>query len=304
MLSDDITRHVGLRHALGFKYRVVETLLRSYARFAEAQGDQVVQSYTAMQWALQAPSPAQRRNRLLTIRRLARELHAQDPRHEVPDSEALDRCRYRRRVPHIYSPGEVKALIDTAAQLKPRGSLRPLTYSTLFALIDTTGLRVSEALALRLDDLSADGIVVRATKFRKSRLVPLHETAWYGLRRYGEHPLRPGLADGTFFVGAGGRTLCYPTVITVFLTVARSCGLRGAPGMRGPRLHDLRHTFAVRALEQREKYPGSAAQHMAALSTYLGHAHVSDTYWYLQATPVLLKGVARDTEAMHRKWHP
>ena len=304
MLSDEVTHHIELRQALGFKYRVAATLLRSYARFAEACGDDVVRTPTVMAWALQAPSPAQRRNRLLTVRRFATALHAENPRHQLPHPDALGRCCYRRRAPHIYAPSEVVALIDTAAKLTPQGSLRPVTYSTLFALIATTGLRISEALALTCNDLTDDGLVVRATKFRKSRLVPLHETARNALQRYVEHPFHPTVASSHVFVGLSGKALAYPTVITVFLAVARACGVRGAPGQRGARLHDLRHTFAVRALERSASYPGGIARHITALSTYLGHAHIDDTYWYLQVTPALLAQVASEAETLHQRERP
>jgi len=202
-------------------------------------------------------------------------------------------------VPHIYTSCEVAALIGTAAQLAPQGSLRPITYSTLFALIASTGLRSSEALALTLDDLTPDGLLVRATKFRKSRLVPLHESVRCGLQHYIAHPLRPSSATTSVFVGLNGKPIGYPTVIGVFLGVARSCGLRGAVGKGGARLHDLRHTFAVRALESSAQHPGGSDHHITALSTYLGHAHLSDTYWYLSTTPALLAGVAAQAEALH-----
>lgn len=301
MLSHDVTRHIELRRGLGFKYRVQATLLRSYADFAEALGDKVIRTQTVKSWAALAPSAAQRRNRSLTVRRLARELHAEDPNHEVPPADLFGRPHRDRRTPHIYTTGELERLLGAAAQLRPPGSLRPVTYSTLFALIATTGLRVSEALALTLEDVSDDGLIIRATKFRKSRLVPLHETTRGALQRYVEHRMRPAPLEPTVFVGLGGRALSYSTVVSVFLRVARASGLRGGPGERGPRIHDLRHAFAVRALEQCARYEGGVARHILALSTFLGHAHVSDTYWYLQATPTLMAQIAADGEELHRE---
>lgn len=299
MLSDAVTHHIELRRALGFKYRVPATLLRSYARFAQGCGDQVVRTRTVIEWALQAPSSAQRRNRLLTVRRFARELHAEDPRHQVPPADAVGRGRYQRRRPHILTPDEVTALLHAAAMLSPQGTLRPITYAALFALMASTGLRSSEALALTVDDLIDDGLLVRETKFRKSRLVVLHESVRDALQRYIVHPLRPVSAARSLFIGLNGVPLKYSTVIAVFLGVSRSCGLRGAAGEAGVRLHDLRHTFAVRALERSAQYPGGITQHLSALSTYLGHAHVADTYWYLHATPALLSNVASQTEELH-----
>lgn len=301
MLSNDIDRHIELRRALGFKYRVQASLLRSYARFAEERGDEVVRILTVTDWAGQACSIAQRRNRLLTVRRLAKELHAEDTRHEIPPAGLFGRRCYERRIPHIYTQDELSLLFTATAQLKPRDSLRPITYSTLFALLATVGLRVSEALALSGNDICDDGLSIRATKFRKSRLVPIHQTTQRALQCYLAHRLRPPTVDSHVFVGLGGHALSYSTVCTVFLCVARQCGLRGAPGQGGPRLHDLRHSFAVKALEQCIEYEGGVAQHILALSTFLGHAHVSDTYWYLQATPTLMRQVANASEALHEE---
>jgi len=171
---------------------------------------------------------------------------------------------------------------------------------TLVSLIACTGLRISEALKLELSDLTEDGLVIRATKFQKSRLVPLHDSAIHNLHQYLVARCRFAPTVSTLFVSRSGGKLTYPTVNTTFLTMARSTGLRGGPGQKGCRLHDLRHTFAVRSLEQCTGDRRSVARHMAALSTYLGHAHVSDTYWYLQATPKLLGDIATAAEALHR----
>jgi integrase len=170
----------------------------------------------------------------------------------------------------------------------------------LVALIVCTGLRISEALKLELSDLTEDGLLIRATKFQKSRLVPLHDSANHRLQQYLAARCRFAPTASTLFVSPNGGKLTYPTVRT-FLILARSTGLRGGPGQTGCRLHDLRHTFAVRSLEQCPSDRRSVARHMAALSTYLGHAHVSDTYWYLQATPKLLGDIATAAEALHRE---
>ena len=170
----------------------------------------------------------------------------------------------------------------------------------MLSLIACTGLRISEALKLELSDLTEDGLLIRATKFQKSRLVPLHDSANHSLQQYIAARCRFAPTASTLFVSRNGGKLTYPTVIRTFLILARSTGLRGGPGQTGCRLHDLRHTFAVRSLEQCPSDRRSVARHMAALSTYLGHAHVSDTYWYLQATPKLLGDIATAAEALHR----
>lgn len=299
MLSHDVIRYVELRRALGYSYRVQGQLLHRFAAFAEGRGESHVRTQTVLDWASQAPSAAQRRNRLLIVRRLACALQSEDPRHEIPPADAFGRRPGRRRAPHVFSRDEIARLLRAAAELAPRGSIRPATYRTLFALIAATGLRISEALKLQLDDLTAEGLLIRATKFHKSRLVPIHETTRQGLQRY--LALRAGIApaDPAVFVSPRGTGLPYSTVIRVFLSVARVAGLRDGPGHGGPRLHDLRHTFAIRSLEQCASDPKAVARHMVALSTYLGHVHLSDTYWYLQATPKLLEAVASAAELLH-----
>jgi integrase len=300
MLSEDVNRYVEHHRALGFKYRIQDRLLRNFAAFAEAQGDEAVRTQRALDWAGQAPSPQQRRNRLLTVRRFARAMHAEDARYQVPPTDAFGRAAFKRRTPHIYTAKEIMALLAAAAQLTPKGSIRPATYTTLFALLTATGLRSSEALALTLEDVTEDGLVIRETKFRKSRLVPLHET---GQRRIDEYLVRRtqvGASSPAVFVSQQGTALSYSTVVTVFLSLIRAIGLRAGPGQPGPCLHDLRHTFAVRSLEQCGTDPENVKRHMLALSTYLGHAHVSDTYWYLQATPKLMTQIAEAGENLHQ----
>jgi integrase len=299
MLTDDLARYVELRRLLGFKYRVQHSLLRSFVTFARKQGDEFVRADHVLAWALEAPSAAQRRNRLLTIRRFALAMQAEDPRHEAPAADALGRARFERKPPFIYTPDQIAKLLSAAADLGPPGTIRPLMYATLFGLLAATGLRVSEGIALRRGDLTADGLIVRQTKFRKSRLVPLHDTTRRALEAYLSVSARVGGAEDAVFISSAGKSPSYNTVKYVFLQLARAIGLRGEPGQRGPRIHDLRHTFAVRSLEQCRNDPTAVARHIVGLSTYLGHAHVTDTYWYLQATPALMTQIAEAGEALH-----
>jgi integrase len=304
MLSQDATRYLELQRAMGFKFRIQGSLLRSFVAFAEIRGDEFVCTQSVLDWAAQAPSPPQRRNRLLTVRRFALAVQAEDERHQIPPADAFGRESFKRCAPYIYSQEDIARLLGAAAQLKPKNSIRPATYSTLFALLAATGLRISEALALKLDDVTDEGLLIRATKFRKSRLVPLHETARRGLERYLALRARLGAADPALFISLAGTALCYPTVIAIFLSLVRSLGLHPGPGHRGPRLHQLRHTFAVRSLEQCAGNREAVSRHMTALSTYLGHTHVSDTYWYLEATPLLMAQIAAAGEALHRGEQP
>jgi integrase/recombinase XerD len=206
-------------------------------------------------------------------------------------------CRRRRRVPHIYSTTEITRLIEAALRLGPRGALRPQTYATLLALLASTGLRISEALDLRLADFTADGLLIRNTKFRKTRLVPLHETAATGLGRYLMHRHQAAAGDDHVFLGHHGQSLQYQTVQSTFERLLGNAGLPPAQSGRRPRLHDLRHTFAVRALQGSPAGRGRIGQHMVALATYMGHVNIYATYWYLEATADLLRDIADNGEA-------
>jgi integrase len=300
MLNQDIHRDVELQRSMGFKFRIQGLLLRNFVAFAEHHGDRFIQASRAVKWAGQAPSAPQRYNRLATVRRCALALHAEDAQHEVPPDDVFGRQWFKRTTPYLYTPQEIARLIEAAKHLGPEHSIRPLTYATLFGLLAATGLRVSEALALRLSDLTADGLLIRATKFKKDRLVPLHVSTRTALERYLAVRNKMASLDQALFLSPAGAGPKYPTVITVFLSLARRLGLRAPPGQRGPRLHDLRHTFAVRSLEHCRADRHSIAQHMTGLSTYLGHAHISDTYWYLQATPALMRQIADAGETLHR----
>jgi integrase len=300
MLREAVNRHIGLYQSMGFKYRVQAYALRSFADFAEQRSEEFVQADSVLEWAASAPSVRQRHDRLNTVHRLACVLNAEDQHHEVPPTGAFGSAPRRPRSCHIFTQEEIDRLLRAASELAPQGSIRPITYTALVSLIACTGLRISEALKLELADLTEDGLMIRATKFQKSRLVPLHESARHSLQQYIAARGRFAPTASTLFVSRSGGKLPYPTVITTFLLLARSVGLRGGPGQTGCRLHDLRHTFAVRSLEQCPSDRRSVARHMAALSTYLGHAHVSDTYWYLQATPRLLGDIAAAAETLHR----
>jgi integrase len=300
MLSEAVNRHIELYRSMGFKYVVQAYMLRSFTDFAQARSEDFVQTESVLEWAASAPSVRQRCDRLLTVRRLAAALNAEDNRHQVPPTDVFGRPRKSRRICHIFTQDEMDLLLRAASRLTPTASLRPVTYTALLSLIACTGLRVSEALKLDMSDLTEDGLLIRATKFQKSRLVPLHESARREMQLYVAARNRIATTTSTVFVSQRGRRLPYPTVNATFLYLARSAGLRGGPGLGGCRIHDLRHTFAVRSLEECGGDRRAVARHIAALSTYLGHAHISDTYWYLQATPKLLGEVAIAAEALHQ----
>lgn len=273
-------------------------MLRGFVAFAKESGDRFIKSARVLTWAALAPSPEQRRNRLLTVRRFALATHAENPRHQVSAADALGHAVAKRRSPYIYSVDEIARLLRAAAALEPAVSIRPTMYGTLFGLLAATGMRIAEALALQLDDVTTDGLVIRETTFQKSGLLPRHTTTRQALDGYLVARRSLITADRALFVSVARRALPYNTVRRIFLQLLDRANLRGANAGRDPRIHDLRHTFAVRSLEQCRHDHTVVARHIVALSTYLGHAHVTDTYWYLQATPVLMSQIAEAGEAL------
>lgn len=290
-----IEDYLAVRRSGGFELNNDDYLLRSYARFAAERGEGCVRTSTAITWASQSISVAQRDVRLKTVCRFARFVRLEDEGHELPPAGYFAYHK-TRRLPYIYSDAELESLIKAALRLGPRGVLRPHTYATLIALLSATGLRISEALGLRLSDLLTQGLVIRTTKFRKSRLVPLHDTAVLGLERYLRRRRRWYTDNDHVFITDEGRSLPYGLVHRTFQKLLREAKLWPAPGAPRPRLHDLRHRFAVRALQASPLGRGPASRHMLALATYLGHVNINATYWYLEATPELLRGISTACE--------
>ena len=284
-----IEAYLDLRRATGFAMSNAEYLLKSFAAFAAERGQTHVHAQTAIDWAALGPSVAQRDARLKSVCRFVRHVQIEDGRHELPPANHFG-AHKRRRPPHIYSDAEFNCLIEAALRLGPKGGSRSLTYATLIALLWATGLRISEALKLTVADVTRDGLLIRETKFRKTRLVPLHDTAAAGLRRYLARR-RPRSNDDPVFIGKHGGALRYIAVKETFDRLVRKAGIAPTTRRR-PRLHDLRHTFAVRALQGSPAGRSRSGAHMAALSTYMGHVNIYATYWYLEATADLMRDVA------------
>jgi len=285
-----VDSYLAVRRAAGFTLSNAEYLLRSFASFATNQDQTHIRTVTAIDWASQAESLAQRHTRYQTVCHFAQYLRVEDSRHESPPENHFG-YRKTRRVPHIYSRDEINSLILAAAKLPSSDSLLPKTYAALISLLAATGLRISEALHLLVSDITPDGLLIRKTKFQKTRLVPLHDTAVAGLGRY--LACRQGAHRGGdhVFISDEGEPLLYWKVHSVFRTLVKSAGLKPASG-RWPRIHELRHTFAVRALESSPTGRQRIGQHMLALATYLGHVNINATYWYLETTPELLRDIA------------
>lgn len=295
MLRPAIEDYLALRRSLGFKLSQHERLLGSFAAFAATRAESFVRSATAVEWAAMATSPVERDWRLSVLQRFALHARADNLEYEVPPLRIFGGSK-RRPTPFIFAPEEIRRLLAATATLRPTGSRRAPTYRMLFGLLACAGLRISEALGLQLDDVTEDGLVIRKTKFRKSRIVPLHESSSTRLHHYitRERCLGGPCVDDHLFVSARGRGYCYAAVRSTFSSLLRKIGLDPAHREPRPRLHSFRHTFAVRALERcpagRDR--DLIEREMLALSTYLGHGRLSDTYWYLEATPQLMVDIA------------
>jgi integrase/recombinase XerD len=293
MLTQEVESYLALRRAAGYQLHKTGRLLHSFARFAEARGERLICAKTAIEWAGLGSSRPQRARRLGLVIRFACHLRAEDQRHEIPPEGVFGSQRRPRPVPYIFSPENIRRVIAAASRLDIEDPLLPHAYSTLFGLLACTGLRVSEAIKLRCQDITVDGIIVRESKFRKTRLVPLHPTAQAKLERY--LVLRQRLAptaDDHLFVSHRGQPLRYYTVVRRFQTVLKTIRLDSPSTGPHATLHSMRHTFAVRALEACPDGRDRVTKHTVALSHYLGHNNVVATYWYLEATAHLMNDIA------------
>jgi integrase len=302
MLTQSVESYLAVRRACGFQLKSEANFLRRFAIFSDARGKHHVCSETAIEWAGLSKSAQQRARRLGQVIQFARYLRAEDQSHELPPP-FFGSQRRPRPIPYIFSPANILRLIQAASQSGYR-SLRRQTYSTLFALLACTGLRVSEAIRLRFDDITSDGLVIRGSKFRKSRLVPLHKTAQAGLERYLNQRRSYAPFDDHVFVSLRRKPLHVQDVETTFRTAVDKIGLQRGPRLPRPTPHSLRHTFAVRALEACPDDRDKITKHMLALSTYLGHSRVTDTYWYLEATPDLMRNISKCCESFTKGGQP
>ena len=300
-----LDEYLAVRRALGHKLREPAQLLRQFVNFAEQAGASYITTELALKWATQ-PAQAQRTwwaARLGVVRRFAQYCSCHDPRTRVPPPGLLP-YPYRRVPPYIYRDGEIRRLLKAARQLPSTVGLRPHTYTTLFGLYVSAGLRTSEPLRLDRDDVDlAHGVLtIRDTKFGKSRYVPVHPSTQRVLQRYARrrdrlcaHPDSP-----SFFLSDQGRRLRDHIVRWTFVRLSRKIGLRNAGDSHGPRIHDLRHRLAITTLTRWHRCGVDVERHLPELCTYLGHAHITDTQWYLTATPQLLRQVLQRVERSER----
>ncbi len=247
MLSASLDRYLQIRRALGYELRGAERRLRSYVRFAEERGETKVVSTTAVEWARRSTTTRERGRRLRDVIGFARLLKAEDPRHEIPSGETF-RQQQTRRTPYIFTDDEIRLLLQAASRLGRPGTITGATYTTLLGLLATTGMRVSEALSLRLDDLTMDGLLIRQTKFHKNRLIPVHPTTHAALERYLALRQRRATFDDHVFISQHRRGFSYAAVNKTFDALCRAAALPRQPWGRKVRMHDLRHHATSRIM--------------------------------------------------------
>lgn len=295
MLSSHVDRYVQIHRKLGLQFTKNGWVLMRFTAYAA--GDTHLQADRIKSWCLLASSQRAAREYYGIVRRFAIFMNAEDVLHEVPPAGLFGRGQFPRPTPHIFRREDIAAIMQEALLQPPKGSICPHTFHHLYGLLAATGLRISEALGLTFDDVTKDGLIIRNSKNGRSRLVPLHETTWAALNSFLVIRKKIKSSSNNLFIVSHGQAPTATRAHVVFVKILRRLGLR-EPSGRGPRLHDLRHTFAAHSLEQCPHDPVAVAKHITALSTYLGHATIEATYWYLEATPVLLNSIARANELL------
>jgi integrase/recombinase XerD len=315
-LEKALEQYLALRRALGFQLGRTETRLRQFLAFLEGKQTTRITTALALEFAMEASEldPRTKAHRLSVVRGFARHLAATDPTMEIPPLGLLP-SGLKRAHPYLYSEEELRRLLAGAKAYPswsrfpglPWNRFQAQTYYCLFGLLAVTGMRVGEALKLRPGDIDwkAGVLTIHHAKFGKSRLVPLHPTTMKALGTFVRHRDRffaqllspPKLAY--LFVTSRGTPIRVTYVNRVFLTISRQIGLRAPNAHRGPRLHDLRHRFAVETLLRWYRQGEQPDRLLPVLATYLGHTHVSGTYWYLSSTPELMRVAGQRLE---RRW--
>lgn len=293
-LAEHVDDYLRLRRALGFKLKREGVVLPQFVEFLQAAGARTITTELAIAWA-KLPTgvhPIVWAHRLGWVRGFARYLKAIDPATEVPPRGVFPRP-HQRPIPYLYSEDDIAGLLTAARGLQP--ALRAATMEALLGLLAVTGMRIGEALALQRHDVDLHTGVLTVTwpKTGHPRLVPLHPSTTEALRRYGHRrdQLNPRPGTSAFFVSSVGTPLTHSPVYLAFHQLTTATGLRTETVK--PRVHDLRHSFAVRCLLTWYRDGADVAAGMARLSTYLGHSDPAHTYWYLTASAELMELAAR-----------
>ncbi len=294
-MLERVESYLQARRSVGYILHIEGAQLQRFASFADQRGHKGhITLNLAVDWAIDSRRSHQigRARRLEVVRSLARYCVIFEPETEIPPPHLLGPA-HRRLPPHIYTDREVAQLLDAANGLRPKQGLRPVTIHYLLGLLAATGLRISEALRLNQKDIDLHQkmLTVRMTKFRKSRYVPLHPMSCKALSDYVDfrNQRLPVVHNSAFFLFDDGNALQYRQALYAFHQIRTQLGWNiFFSGHRKPRLYDFRHTFACRRLLAWYEEGGNVDQMMPLLSTYLGHAKVSDTYWYLTGIPELM----------------
>jgi integrase/recombinase XerD len=299
-LRDALGDYLDLRRSLGFSLKRDAKLLAQFIAYLQERGTSTVTVADAVTWATlpAEASPGWLGFRMSVVRGFATYLRTLDPATEVPPAGLLPHPR-RRAVPYLYSDADITALLTQTERLRTR--LRTATITTLIGLLAVTGMRIGEVIALDDEDFDTEHglLTVQAAKLGKWRQIPLHPstvTALGSYRRLREQQF-PHPVSAALLVSTTGTRLLYYNVSQTFTTLVRRAGLTSRLGSCRPRLHDLRHTFAVHTLLDWCRDGGDVAARMPLLSTYLGHVEPANTYWYLQAAPELMAEAARRLDA-------
>jgi integrase/recombinase XerD len=293
-LKAHLEEYLKLRRQLGFQLVVEGHLLKQFVRFASEEGTARITINLVLRWVTKVPviQCSLRAKRLSAVRQFAQYLSSVDPSTEVPPRRLLP-DQSRRPAPHLFQDEQVVALIEAAQQVKSRQGLKGATLATLFGLLAVTGMRVGEAIRLDRDDVDFGQALVRVrqSKGNKERLVLLHTSTQKALRGYValRNRVCPHPSCSRFFLFEGGTRLFHCTINRWFLRLCGQIGMRCPGDRRGPRLHGLRHRFAIQTLLRWYASNADVEAHLPELATFLGHADVSGTYWYLSATPELLQ---------------
>lgn len=294
--------YLDYRRNLGFQLIVEGKQLLKFAEYADGMGHEgSITTELALRWARlpENSSPLYEARRLEVVRCFAKYRAIFDSDTEIPLSGLLG-VAHRRTQPHIYSEGEIRDLLAAAAQLVPLTGLRSSTYTTLFGLLASTGLRPSEAFRLRREDVDFERrvLTIVGTKFHKSRLIVIHPSTCDRLQKYALIRDRhfPISESDSFLLSRQGSSLKYSTVRSTFRSICDRLKWKSNGHRKRPRMYDLRHTFACRRLLQWYRDGVDVDHAMASLSTYMGHAKVTDTYWYITGIPELLQIAAQRFE--------
>lgn len=299
VLRGQLADYLALRRALGYRLARPDKLLGQFLDYLDGLGSSTITATAALDWARlpAAGSSNWWAYRLSVVRGFANYLHALDPTHEVPAPDVLPQ-RAMRATPYLYSDAQVTALIAATSML--RTPIRQATFATLIGLLAVTGIRVGEAIALDRDDLDVAGglLTVRHGKFGKARLIPLHPTTVAALRNYLRRRDRYAATTGTaaLFVSSAGTRLIYCNVHWTWKRLTAHAGLPPRSRSCRPRIHDLRHSFAVRAMLDAYAAGEDGQHRLTLLSTWMGHVHPASTYWYLSASPELMALAGRRLE--------